>query len=138
MTQQFAAANNQPGALSARTLKALCEVLHGDPRRDGGLALLEAFDSIDLMAIQDASAVDVAVKKVGRVQVMVDRIEADLSRLLPQKSSAQKTVSRETIIGSGFEFPIGHRCCQISRAKYQIPASRRISSLKRDAKASSL
>ena len=47
-------ANNQPGALSARTIKALCGVLHEDQaRRDSGLALLEAFNSIDLMAIQD-------------------------------------------------------------------------------------
>jgi hypothetical protein len=50
--------NNQPGALSARTIKALCSVLHADrERRDGGLALFEAFDSIDLMAIQEASVV---------------------------------------------------------------------------------
>jgi hypothetical protein len=41
--------NNQPGALSARTIKALCGVLHEDhARRDSGLALLEAFDSIRL------------------------------------------------------------------------------------------
>src|SRR5208337_605497 len=60
--------NNQPGALSARTIKALCDVLHRDPeRRESGLGLLEAFDSIDLMAIQNASAVDAAMKKIGRV-----------------------------------------------------------------------
>jgi hypothetical protein len=102
--------NNQPGALSARTIKALCQVLHGDPeRRDKGLALLEAFDPIDLMAIQDASAVDAAVKKVGRVQAMADRIQAELSCRLPQKASAKKTAGRQA---SGdrnvFEFPIGH------------------------------
>jgi ParB-like nuclease domain len=104
-------ANNQPGVLSARTIKALCAVLHGDRRRrDSGLALLEAFDSIDLMTIHDASAVDSAVKKIGRVQAMADRIHAELSRLLPQKPRTQKTAGRET---SGddrnvFEFPIGH------------------------------
>jgi hypothetical protein len=60
--------NHLPGALSARTIKALRAVLHADPaRRDSGLALLEAFDSIDLMSIQDASAIDAAV--VGRVHV---------------------------------------------------------------------
>jgi hypothetical protein len=37
---------------------------HGE--HHSGLALLEPFDSIDLMAIHDASAVDAALKKVGR------------------------------------------------------------------------
>jgi hypothetical protein len=70
--------NNQPGVLSARTIKALCGVLHEDhARRDSGLALLEAFDSIDLMAISDTSVLDAAVKKVGRVQAMAERIQAD-------------------------------------------------------------
>jgi ParB-like nuclease domain len=91
--------NNQPGALSARTIKALCAVLHGDPeRRDKGLALLEAFDSIDLIAIHDASAVDAAVKKVGRVQAMADRIVAELNCRLPRKGNPQQTARRE---GSG-------------------------------------
>jgi ParB-like nuclease domain len=84
--------NNQPGALSARTIKAICYVLHSDrERRDIGLALLEAFDSIDLMAIEDASAVDAAVKKVGRVQAMADRIRAELNRLLPHQPDAKET-----------------------------------------------
>ena len=89
--------NNQPGALSARTIKALCAVLHADTkRRDSGLALFEAFDSIDLMSIQEASAVDAAMKKVGRVQAMADRIHAQLKCLLGEKT------------GEVFEFPIGH------------------------------
>jgi len=86
--------NNQPGALSARMIKALCYVLHGDhERRDSGLALLEAFDSIDLMAIQDASAVDAAVKKVGRVQAMADRISAELRRLFAQNTAVKKATT---------------------------------------------
>jgi hypothetical protein len=72
--------NNKTGALSARTIKALCVVLHGNPAwLDQGAALLEVFDSIDLIAIQDASAVDVARKKVGRVQAMSDRIHMELN-----------------------------------------------------------
>jgi hypothetical protein len=103
-------ANNQSGALSARTIKALCAVLHEDyVLRDSGLALLEAFDSIDLMAISEASVLDAAVKKVGRVQAMADRIHEGLGRVFPQKTRAQKS-AREA---SGddrnvFEFPIGH------------------------------
>jgi ParB-like nuclease domain len=87
-------ANNRPGALSARVIKALCCVLHDDhERRDAGLALLEAFDSIDLMAMQEASAIDAVVKKVGRVQAMADRIRAELNRLLPRETDAEKMAS---------------------------------------------
>jgi ParB-like nuclease domain len=115
--------NNQPGALSARTIKALCAVLHGDPdRRDQGLALLEAFDSIDLMAIQDASAVDAAVKKVGRVQAMADRIVAELSCRLPQKASAQKaTCQKASGDRNVFEFPNGHSAAQDAHQKRKFP-----------------
>jgi hypothetical protein len=106
-------ANNQPGALSARTIKALCEVLHGDTeQRDSGLALLETFDAVDLMALQTASAVDAAVKKIGRVQAMADRIRAELNRLLPHGAAAQRNV-RDRVDPSGsdrnvYEFPVGH------------------------------
>jgi ParB-like nuclease domain len=72
--------NNKTGALSARMIKALCAVLHGNPGcMDQGTALLDVFDSIDLMAIQKASAVDGAAKKVGRVQAMSDRIHVELN-----------------------------------------------------------
>jgi hypothetical protein len=72
--------NNKTGALSARMIKTLCAVLHGNPIwLDQGAALFEVFDSIDLVAIQDASAVDVAKKKIGRVQAMSDRIHVELN-----------------------------------------------------------
>jgi hypothetical protein len=91
--------NNQPGALSARMIKALCAVLHADTQlRDSGLALFEAFDSIDLKPIQEASTVDAAVKK-RRVQAMADRIHAELKCMLPDKTGASRKV---------FEFPTGH------------------------------
>lgn len=73
------------------SLPLACAVPHGDPGgRDQGLALLEAFDSIDLMAIQDTSAVDAAVKRVGRVQAMADGIRAELNCRLPRKANARK------------------------------------------------
>jgi hypothetical protein len=103
--------NNEPGALSARTIKALCSVLHDDhARRDSGLALFDAFDSIDLMAISDTSVLDAAVKKVGRVQAMTDRIRKELDRALPQKTVAKKAAG-QGISGDErniVEFPIGH------------------------------
>jgi hypothetical protein len=61
-------------------IKALCAVLHGNPGwLDQGVALLEVFESIDLMAIQNASAADAAVKKVGRVRAMSDRLHVELN-----------------------------------------------------------
>jgi hypothetical protein len=98
--------NNQPGALSARTIKALCAVLHSDPEhRDRGLALLEAFDAIDIMSVQDASAVDAAVKKVGRVQAMADRIHHELVRLLPERAQAKGGRKPSAADQKIFQFP---------------------------------
>ncbi|AWB23656.1 chromosome partitioning protein ParB [Methylobacterium currus] len=45
--------NIDPGLLNPRMIKALCEVIDRTPEwRDSGLALLDAFDHIDLAAIQ--------------------------------------------------------------------------------------
>jgi ParB-like nuclease domain len=88
--------NNLPGALSAHLIKALCAVLDADQeRRDRGLGLLEAFDAIDLIALQGASAVDAAVKKVSRVQALADRIRLELSRQLPRKAVTRKSAGAE-------------------------------------------
>jgi hypothetical protein len=76
-------ANNKPGILSARMIKALCSVLdENKPWRDSGSALLDAFDEIDLADIQTASAVEAATRKVGRVAAIADRIRAELDRCL--------------------------------------------------------
>ncbi|HEY2526392.1 MAG TPA: hypothetical protein VGJ20_00350, partial [Xanthobacteraceae bacterium] len=83
-------ANNQPGMLSARMIKALCDALDQDrERRDSGLALLEAFDAIDLTALQDAALVDAAVKKIAPAQALAGHIRSELDRLLPRKATAQ-------------------------------------------------
>jgi hypothetical protein len=84
--------NNTPGCLSARTIKALCDVLNGNQRwRDAGTALFEAFDAIDLSDIQERSVVEAAAKKVGRVPAIADRIRTELTRLLPPKAAAEKS-----------------------------------------------
>jgi hypothetical protein len=85
-------ANNQPGALTARTIKALCDVLHRNPEwRESGLGLLEAFDSIDILSLQEDSAHDAAAKRVGRVQAMSERIQAELRRMPMRKSGTKRT-----------------------------------------------
>jgi hypothetical protein len=45
------------------------------------------------MAISDGSVLDAAVKKVGRVQVMADRIREELGRGLPQKTVTKKAAA---------------------------------------------
>jgi hypothetical protein len=82
--------NNRPGILSARMIKALCVVLDADrARRDSGLALLEAFDAIDLAALQRAAAIDAAAKKITPTQALSDSLHAELGRLLPRRVAAE-------------------------------------------------
>jgi hypothetical protein len=78
--------------LSARIIKALCSVLHESPQwRDRGLALLEAFDEIDLGEIQTISALDAATRRIGRVVAIAERVRAALQGLLlPQVNSVYR------------------------------------------------
>lgn len=82
--------NNRPGVLSARTIKALCAVLGADRvLRDSGLALMETFDAIDLMALARAASVDAATKRIRPVQAMASRIRLEINRLLARKTAPQ-------------------------------------------------
>ena len=84
-------ANHLPGALSARMIKALCAVLDGDRgRRDSGLALLEAFDAIDLIALENAASVEAVAKKISPVQLLADKIRSELVELLPRNSIGER------------------------------------------------
>jgi hypothetical protein len=74
--------NNVPGMLSSRIIKALCQVLHEHAQwRDSGMALIEAFDHIDLEAIHAASALEAAEDKLSRVTVIAERIRGELETL---------------------------------------------------------
>ena len=73
--------NNRPGMLSARMIKALCAVLHNDKKcRDSGLALLEAFDEIDLAVLATTAAAHAAGKKASPVQTLMELIRSELDR----------------------------------------------------------
>jgi hypothetical protein len=63
-----------------------------------------------IMAISDRSVLDAAIKKVGRVQAMADRIREELGRTLPQKTVTIKAAG-QGISGDDrniVEFPTGH------------------------------
>jgi hypothetical protein len=78
-------ANNKPGILSARVIKALCEVLHHERQwRDSGLALLDAFDRIDLQALEIVSKSESVARGVSRTAVLKDLVQVELEQqLLP-------------------------------------------------------
>jgi hypothetical protein len=77
--------NNRPGALTARVIRALCEVLDSNHRwRDSGLTLLEAFDGIDLAAIQSEAAKRTGMMRVSQVESITERIRAELTQLMPR------------------------------------------------------
>ena len=82
--------NNQPGVLSARMIKALCAVLHGDRElRDGGLAVLEAFDAIDLIALQRSASDKGGMSDISAVERIAHQIRVELRRLFPRKGTEQ-------------------------------------------------
>lgn len=82
--------NNRPGALSARTIKAICAILGNDPPlRDSGLALLETFDVINLAAIADKASVDAMKRKIRPVQLMADLIRSEIDRLAARKTGRE-------------------------------------------------
>jgi ParB/Sulfiredoxin domain len=86
--------NNQPGVLSARMIKALCAVLNGDRSLcDSGLALLDAFDAIDLMALQRAASGQGASDDVSSVERIAHQIRAELRRLFPRIIGAGQSVA---------------------------------------------
>ena len=105
-------ANNRPGALSARMIKALCAALDGNAaRRDSGLALLEAFDAIDLPALERAAAASAATEKITPVEALAKRVRSELDRLLPCRDGLKVSDfgSHVSPIGNrtATEFPCG-------------------------------
>jgi hypothetical protein len=63
-----------------------------EERRGGQVVRVN--DNPNIMAVSDASVLDAAVKKVGRVQVMADRIREELGRALPRNAVTKKVSAR--------------------------------------------
>lgn len=76
--------NHRPGVLTASMIKSLCAVLSGDHfRRDSGLALLEAFDAIDLAALQRTASTEALRNKIPATQALCQHIRHQLERTFP-------------------------------------------------------
>ena len=77
--------NNRRGVLNGRMIKSLCAVLNSDhERRDSGLTLLDAFDSIDLLGLQRTASVEAARKGISPVHSVSHHIRRALDRLFPK------------------------------------------------------
>lgn len=76
--------NNLVGLLKARMIKALCNVISRHYEWcEGGLALLDAFDQINLSAIQAQLPAEQSGLDANPVESMADVIAAQLAVLLP-------------------------------------------------------
>ena len=90
--------NNQPGALSARIIKALCKVLDSNPLlRDSGLALLEAFDAIDLLALQREATRAAVVRGLNPLTTLIERIRCELDQLLPIRIAGMQAIPQTSL-----------------------------------------
>jgi hypothetical protein len=72
-------AGERPGVLSARMIKAVCELVseRSDTPFDEGRLLAE-FEALDLVAIEQASALIAAERRIGRVSAIVEELRRAL------------------------------------------------------------
>jgi hypothetical protein len=83
--------NNRPGLLSARMIKVLCAVLDGDrERRDSGLVLLEAFDTIDLAELERSAVAEAPKTHVKSTELLTNKIRHELKVRLSRKLSTRQ------------------------------------------------
>lgn len=88
--------NNKPGALTARMIRALCEVLNKRPDwRDSGLMLLDVFDRIDLLAIQREAAIGLASNDPGMPRK--SQVESLTNKIYEELSQAMSSTKPETL-----------------------------------------
>jgi hypothetical protein len=92
--------NNKPGALTARIIKSLCSLLAGDPAlRDSGLALLDRFDRIDLIALSNEAVVEANAKKTDAVETLCLRLRRELeAQIADGKLAAHSSMEPATMV----------------------------------------
>ena len=94
--------NNRPGALTARLIKAICEVLDTNKGwRDAGLSLLEAFDHIDLESIQSSAGLQAATQGTSRLAAIANLIRDELKRLMPDTNRVRAAERTSVEAGRG-------------------------------------
>ena len=80
----------RPGALTARLIQAICEVLDTNKGwRDAGLSLLEAFDHIDLESIQSSAAVEAATQGTSQSAAIAKLLGDELKRCMSDINRAR-------------------------------------------------
>jgi hypothetical protein len=89
--------NNQPGMLTARLIKGLCEVLDSHRAwRDSGLSLLSVLDHIDLESIQDRAAVEAATRGTSQSAAIACLLQTELSQALSDEGNVMPFPRRST------------------------------------------
>jgi len=118
-------ANNKPGALSARTIKALCAVLGSDRLlRDSGLTLLEIFDGIDLLALVESCDLDTSAKGASAANALAGRIRGEITRLTAAKSKKSVRDVAGGLTQKGLSFVAGGNRGVVSKPGPGAGASR--------------
>jgi hypothetical protein len=89
--------NNRQGVLNGRMIKSLCAVLDSDhERRDSGLILFDAFDSINLLALQRTASAEAARKKISPAHSLSHHIRRELDRLFLKNLVGTRTANSPT------------------------------------------
>jgi hypothetical protein len=81
--------NNRPGALTARMIKAVCEVLQRNPTwQSMGLRLLAAVDGVDFAEVEQRSLSEAVHHGWGRAETIVNNLEAEIKARIQRSAAA--------------------------------------------------
>ncbi|MBM0203978.1 ParB N-terminal domain-containing protein [Micromonospora sp. STR1s_5] len=80
--------NNRAGALTARMIKAVCEVLHRNPSwQVSGIQLLAAVDKVDFGEVEKRALAQAAREGLGRLRSVADALERELAARLRRQAA---------------------------------------------------
>ncbi|MBM0205241.1 ParB N-terminal domain-containing protein [Micromonospora sp. STR1s_5] len=80
--------NNRSGALTARMIKATCEVLHRNPSwRSSGIRLLAAVDRVHFGEVEKRALAEAARDGTGRAQTIAEALEREIGAGLRRQAA---------------------------------------------------